>query len=446
MLLRPMALMGLAACAAGTRGAGIATGSAPDAAALRRDVAWLADDAREGRGTGTPGGDSAAAWLARRHRALGLQPIVRPATCTPAADRAACAPGFLQPFTARLTFRGAPADAAHDPGGRAVKAMPTQNVVAMIPGSDPVLRHQYVVIGAHYDHLGRMPDFSRDPEARDAIRNGADDNASGTAVILELARLLARRPVARSVVIVHFGAEELGLFGSQWFVEHAPMPLDSVQVMLNFDMVGRLRDDKLMVYGTATASELPAAVTGANVAPAFRLTAIGDGFGPSDHSSFFAKDVPVLHFFTDLHDQYHRADDDLSLIDAAGMARVAAYAERIVRDVGDRPARLTFQRAAQPTTAMGTRSTGGVYFGSVPDMSAEGPGMRISGVRAGSPADKAGLRAGDVIVEFAGVAVTDLYTYTDALGTRKPGDTVPVVVLRDGRRVTLTATLAARGQ
>ncbi|MCU0627724.1 MAG: M28 family peptidase [Gemmatimonadaceae bacterium] len=224
------------------------------------------------------------------------------------------------------------------------------------------------------------------------------------------------------------------------------MPLDSVQLMLNFDMVGRLRDDKLMVYGTATASELPQLVTGENVAPAFRLTAIGDGFGPSDHSSFFAKDIPVLHFFTDLHDQYHRADDDVALINAGGMARVAAYAERIVRRVGDQPARLTFQRAAQPTAQMGTRSTGGVYFGSVPDMSAEVQGMRLSGVRPGSPADKAGLKAGDVVIEFAGVKVTDLYTYTDALGTKKPGDTVQVIVLRDGQRVTLQAVLGRRGE
>ena len=181
------------------------------------------------------------------------------------------------------------------------------------------------------------------------------------------------------------------------------------------------------------AAELPALVTAQNVAPAFRLTAIGDGFGPSDHSSFYGKGVPVLHFFTDLHDQYHRAEDKTELVNAGGMARITAYAERIVREVGDRPARLTFQAAAAPTAQMGSRSTGGVYFGSVPDMGSDAKGMRISGVRPGSPADKAGLRTGDVIVEFAGVAVTDLYTYTDALGTTKPGQTVPVVVERDGK-------------
>ncbi len=437
-MLRPMALVMVTACAAVPRGDRLPTGNAPDSVALKRDVAWLADDAREGRGTGAPGGDSAAHWLARRHAALGTVP----AACAPTP----CATGYLQPFTARITFRGAPADAAHDAGGRAVRAMPTQNVVAIIPGTDPVLRNQYVVIGAHYDHLGRMPDFSRDPEARDVIRNGADDNASGTAVILELARLIKRAPLKRSVIVAHFGAEELGLIGSGWFVEHAPVPLDAVQLMLNFDMVGRLRDDKLMVYGTATAAELPALVTAQNVAPAFRLTAIGDGFGPSDHSSFYGKGVPVLHFFTDLHDQYHRAEDKADLVNAGGMARITAYAERIVREVGDRPARLTFQAAAAPTAQMGSRSTGGVYFGSVPDMGSDAKGMRISGVRPGSPADKAGLRTGDVIVEFAGVAVTDLYTYTDALGTTKPGQTVPVVVERDGKRITLQATLTTRGQ
>jgi aminopeptidase YwaD len=396
----------------------------PDADRLQRDIAWLADDRLEGRGTGTAGNDSAAAWLARRHAMLGLRPV--------APD------GYLQRFVARS------AQMAHD--GRST-GLPTQNVVAVVPGRDPALRGEYVVIGAHFDHLGRSAIGAMDPEARDAVRNGADDNASGTAAVLELARLFAARPARRSIVVTHFSGEELGLLGSQWFVDHAPLPLDSVVAMVNFDMVGRLRNEKLIVYGVATARELPGIVDEANVAPRLAISAVGDGFGPSDHSSFHAKGIPVLHFFTDLHDDYHRATDDVERIDAAGEARVVAVAERVVRAVADRAHRLTPVRAAAPAPMAAGRAGSDVYLGSIPDMSAgEVPGLRLSGVRAGSPADAAGLRAGDVIVELGGRVVKDLYAYSEALYSNRPGDRVEIAYLRDGRRQVASVTLGKRGQ
>jgi len=415
----------LAACAGGRGGrGGLAAFARADSAAILRDVAHLASDSLEGRATGSAGNDSAAAYIARRLERLGLR-------------------AELQRFTARS------AAAAHSglPG-----ELPTQNVVAIIPGSDPALRGQYVVLGAHYDHLGRWTFGALDPDAGAVIHNGADDNASGTAAVLELARLLSRRPPGRSVVVALFSGEELGLLGSQYLVDHFPVPLDSVVAMLNFDMVGRMRDRKLVVYGTATAAELPAIVDSANQRAArgagrepLVLTATGDGFGSSDHSSFYAKDLPVLHFFTNVHDDYHRASDDVERIDAGGAARVVELAERVVREVGDRPARLTFTRTAAAPRMM-SGGGGGAYFGSVPDMAAgEVKGMRISGVTPGSPADKAGLKAGDVIVSFGGVEVTELYSYTDALRAKQPGDVVEVVVLRNGERVTLTATLGRRG-
>jgi hypothetical protein len=397
----------------------------PTADRILRDVAWLADDRLEGRGTGTPGNDSTAAWLARRHAALGLRPL---------GD----ANGYLQPFVARS------AQMAHE--GQ-VDGLATQNVVALVPGRDPALRGEYVVIGAHFDHLGRSPAHAMDPEARDAVRNGADDNASGTAAVLELARLLAARPARRSVVVAHFSGEELGLLGSQWFVDHPPVPLDSAVAMVNFDMVGRLRNEKLIVYGVATARELPAIVDSANVSPRLAISAVGDGFGPSDQSSFYARGVPVLHFFTDLHDDYHRASDDVEKINASGEARVVALAERVVRAIADRPAPLTPVRMAASAPAAGGRVGSNVYLGSVPDMSAgDTPGLRLTGVRPGSPADAAGLRAGDVIVALGGRAVKDLYTYSDALYAHQPGDRVDIVLLRDGERRTITATLGRRGQ
>ena len=259
--------------------------------------------------------------------------------------------------------------------------------------------------------------------------------------------MFAARPARRAILVAHFSGEELGLLGSQWFVDHPPVPLDSVAAMVNFDMVGRLRNDKLIVYGVGTARELPALVDSANVAPRLVISAVGDGFGPSDQSSFYAKGIPVLHFFTDLHDDYHRATDDVEKINAEGEARVVAIAERVVRAIADRPARLTPGRIAASAPVAGAREGSNVYLGSIPDMSAgDTPGLRLSGVRAGSPADVAGLRAGDVIVSLGGRPVKDLYSYSDALYAHKPGDRVDIELLRNGVRQTAAVTLGTRGQ
>lgn len=413
--------------------------SGADSAALLRDVAYLASDALEGRGTGTPGNDSAATYIARRFRQLALLPFevgtasgIRPES--PAPDRNDAR--YFQPFLAR------PAAAAH---AGLPASMRAQNVVALLPGRDAALRDEYVVIGAHYDHLGHGAFGAADPTAGSAIRNGADDNASGTAAVLELARLLAERRPRRSVIFALFSGEELGLLGSSHFVDQPPVPLARVRAMLNFDMVGRLRDDRLIVYGVATATELPAIVDSAVAGTGLVVRGIGDGFGPSDHSSFYGKDIPVLHFFTDLHDDYHRATDDVPHVNAGGIARVVNAAERVVREIADRPAALTFVRVAAPAGTMSSRQGSNVYLGSVPDMAAgEIEGLRLSGVRAGSPADWGGLRAGDVVVELGGRPVKDLYTYTDALYANQPGDSVRIVVLRGAERLTLTVTLGRR--
>ena len=254
-------------CHHGTRVApDSAVGSASsDTARIRADIVYLASDALEGRGTGTPGNDSAAAYLAREYARLGLTKIER-ATSVPEmrAGVRECVVGrasYLQYFSARS------AAAAHAglPG-----ELPTQNVIAMQPGTDPALRSQYVVIGAHYDHLGRSSFNALDPEAKDAIRHGADDNASGTAAVLELARRFHAAPARRSIIFVNFSGEELGDLGSEYFVDNPPVPLDSIDAMLNFDMVGRLRNDKLIVYGVTTATEMRGIVDSANVGAAAR--------------------------------------------------------------------------------------------------------------------------------------------------------------------------------
>ena len=433
-LVPALALVG-ATSACQTTSPLLRAGAEPDTGLMMRDVRLLSSDALEGRGTGTPGNDSARVFIARRFTDLRLRPVLAESGCASMT----CAPTFVQPFTARMS-------GAERHGLRA--SLATANVAAVIEGSDPQLKGQIVVLGAHYDHLGRQAFGARDPNLPDAIRNGADDNASGVAAVLELARLLRRNPPKRSIALVTFSAEELGLLGSEYFVSHSPFPLDSVQAMLNFDMVGRLRDDKLMVYGTATATELPAVVTGANTGAPFRLNAVGDGEGPSDHAAFYRKNIPVLHFFTDAHEDYHKSTDDADKINGAGMRRVVAYAERITRALADRPSRLTFVRAPATASRTGPSSRAGPqpWLGSVPDMGAsEIPGLRLSSVTAGSPADKAGLRPGDVVVELAGQPVVDLQSYSDALYSRKPGDVVAVVVRRGAERLTLSVTLGQRG-
>jgi Zn-dependent M28 family amino/carboxypeptidase len=391
----------------------------PDSLRIRRDVEYLASPALGGRLTGTPGNDSAAAYIAREYARLDLTPL--------SID-------FQQRFTARPPAHNAPSP-----------SLPTQNVMALLVGSDPKLREEFVVIGAHFDHLGRSTDGALDPDDRTGVRLGADDNASGTAAVMELARIFSRRPIKRSIIFANFSGEEEGLLGSAYMVDHMPVTLDSISAMVNFDMVGRMKNDHLIVYGVSTATEMLQILDSANMKVRLKVSGQGDGFGPSDHSSFYAKDIPVLHFFTDLHDDYHRTSDTPEKINAAGEAQVVALAEEVVRSIGNRPSKLTYVRVAAPVQATSSQGSD-VYLGSIPDMAgSDTPGLRLTGIRAGSPADIAGLKAGDVIVVFDGKPVKDLYEYSNALYARKPGDEVDIVVMRDGKRVTVRAKLGKRG-
>jgi len=432
-----LSLLALAACHSSPPPVGPDARVAPDTVAIRRDVEHLASDALEGRGTGTAGNDSAAAYIARRFGSLHLATLPNGCQGSNGALQVRCDQKYFQPFIARS------AAAAH---AGLPSELPSQNVVALLRGSDPALANEYVVIGAHFDHLGRSGASALDPDSAQAIRNGADDNASGTSAVMELARLLSRRAPRRSVIFVTFSGEELGLLGSQRFVENAPVPTDRMVAMLNFDMVGRLRNERLIVYGVETATEMRGLVDSSAAGTGLEIRGVGDGFGPSDHSSFYARGIPVLHFFTDLHEDYHRATDDAHKVSAAGIGRIAALAERIVRSIADRDARLTPVRTSRPAPVSTSGRARDVYLGSIPDMSAPDiPGVRLTGVRGDSPADKAGLRAGDIIVEFDGKPVKDLYQYTEAMQARQPGDTVKIIVLREGARVEVTATLGRRG-
>jgi aminopeptidase YwaD len=330
-----------------------------------------------------------------------------------------------------------------------------RNVVALLPGSNPLLRDEYVIVGAHYDHLGTGGEGSLAPDSR-AVHNGADDNASGTAAVVEIARALASGATPdRNVLFIAFTGEERGLWGSAHFVAEPTVDLASAIAMINLDMVGRVVDDNLTVFGFGTAGEWDEVVDAANASIEAPLTIAKapDGFGPSDHSSFHAEGLPVLHMFSNTHEDYHRPSDDWPKINEDGLDRVveltAAVTRRLASGGADAVA-LTPVQMEQPAppnaSSSSSSSSGGYgpYLGTIPDMTPRDFGLRLTGVREGSPAEEGGLRAGDVVVEFDGREITDIYAYTYALQDKEPGDEVEIVVERDGERVTLTAVLGER--
>ena len=324
----------------------------------------------------------------------------------------------------------------------------TRNVLALLPGAgkpaepaagvaaiDP---REVVILGAHYDHLGYGGENSTAPGEK-AIHHGADDNASGTAMLLEVARRLAAAgPLPRAVLFIAFSGEERGLLGSGHYAANAVLPLSDTVAMVNLDMVGRLVDDKVIVHGTGTGTGLEALVD--RLVAEHGLTAAKEpgGFGPSDHASFYAKKVPVLHVFTGSHGDYHRPSDTADKINVAGMEKLTALVTAIVRDLATRPDRPAYVEVAAPAFARGGDRP---YFGSIPDFGNPGNGYSISGVAKDSPAAKGGLRGGDRIVRVGSSAIANLEDFDSALRKHKGGDTVPVVVARDGAEVTLDVTL-----
>ncbi|MCK9539670.1 M20/M25/M40 family metallo-hydrolase [Dokdonella sp.] len=324
----------------------------------------------------------------------------------------------------------------------------TRNVIGLLPGRG-ALANQYVVVGAHYDHLGWGGRGSFKPDLH-AIHNGADDNASGVAGMLCAARLLkaAQAPAGdrRSLVFAGFSAEEIGLGGSAWFVRHPPVgEIGDIVAMINLDMVGRMRNHELNVLGADSSKAWAGLIEAANrAAPEVKIAAGGDGYGPSDQSSFYAAGVPVVHLFTGAHEQYHAPEDDVALLNMAGGAQVT----RITAALADglrTAARPDHVRTSAPVS--GDSRGYGAYFGSVPDysaMQATSGGVRLSDVRPDSPAEKGGVRKGDVIIGMAGVTIDNLYDMTYVLREHKAGDTIDVVLLRDGEQQRLRVTLAQR--
>jgi hypothetical protein len=322
---------------------------------------------------------------------------------------------------------------------------PTQNVAGILRGSDPQIAAEAVVIGAHYDHLGLGERNSLAPSQAGKVHAGADDNASGTSVLLEMMRVLAarRKELKRSVVFLAFSGEELGLLGSAYYTKHPLWPLEKTAAMLNLDMVGRPRDNKLYVGGMGTSPVFNEIVNKAN-ATGLQLSFQQSGYGSSDHSSFYVKNVPVLFFFSGLHSDYHKPSDTPEKIQFTDAARVGDLAMRCAVEIANRNDRPQFVRVQEAPPGVTGGAGYGAYFGSIPDMGEEVKGVKFADVRDGSPAAQAGLKAGDILVEFAGKPIQNLYDMTYALRAHKPGEEVMVTVLRGHERLTVNVKLAQR--
>ena len=343
----------------------------------------------------------------------------------------------LKPRTAVLTGWKAEGQASVELIKTEVK-----NVVAVIEGQGE-LAEETVVIGAHYDHVGFGGQNSLAPGVKD-VHNGADDNGSGTVSLIELARRFGARkePLKRRVVFIAFTAEEMGLIGSDRYCKEPMFPLDKTIAMINMDMVGRLKEEKLIVYGTGTSPHWKGQLERLNGASKFELVMKPEGFGPSDQSSFYAKKIPVLHFFTGTHSEYHRPGDDWNLINYDGMARVVDMIEQVTLETVQSAEKPQYVEVKGSGDQAQQRSGGSrPYFGSIPDFGNETPGYALSGVSPGSPADKGGLKGGDVIVEFGKQKITGLDDFDLALRKFKAGEEVEIIVLRKDERVKLKVTL-----
>ncbi|MCA9040485.1 MAG: M20/M25/M40 family metallo-hydrolase [Planctomycetaceae bacterium] len=323
------------------------------------------------------------------------------------------------------------------------------NVAGYLPGHGPHAE-EAIVIGAHYDHLGYGGAGSLAGGVT-AIHNGADDNASGTAALLEMARRIATRRslLPRRVIFIAFTAEERGLLGSDYYVEHPLYPLEKTVAMLNFDMVGNLQEDQLTVYGTGTAKEFDALVESANESTKLKLNKIEGVMGASDHYSFFRHDIPCFHFFSGFTQEYHTPSDDFETLNIAGMEKIIQFSLNLFDNVVQLESAPEYVKTEKPESHMGRG--GMAYLGVLPNYTADVKGLLLNGVKEKSPAETAGLKGGDIITKFGEITVSDIQGLADGLRQYKPRETITVIVKRkkpdseETEEVSLKVTLGDAG-
>lgn len=382
---------------------------------IKQDVAFLADDKLEGRQTGTDGAKEAAKFMISRFEKMGLSPK--------GTD------GFYQSFTfkpkahphAKVTYTDTSADSTTT----------GFNVLAYIDNK----AENTIIIGAHYDHLGFGEEGSLYRGDSIQIHNGADDNASGIGVLLNLADKLKNTNTNNNYLFMGFSGEEMGLLGSNYFVKNPTVDLSKVNYMINMDMVGRLKENKtLAVYGTGTSAIWSQTINSLNTD--FKLVEKESGVGPSDHTSFYLSDIPVLHFFTGQHEDYHKPSDDAHLLNYDGMYQISDFIYSIISDLDDND-KLSFKKTKNETKK-GTSFK--VTLGVIPDYLYDGKGMRIDGVTDDRPAHKAGILKGDIVMKMGEIKVEGMMDYVKSLGKFEKGATTKVVVLRDGKEVEVEVT------
>jgi hypothetical protein len=376
---------------------------------IQEDVAYLASDKLEGRQTGTKGEKEAANYIQKRFKELGLSPKGTN--------------GFLQPFTF-MPKTSPHGEVKFDINGDGT--ITGNNVLGYIDNN----AKNTVIIGAHYDHLGFGGEGSLYRDSIKAIHNGADDNASGVAVMLNIAAKLKNKNSQNNYLFMAFSGEEMGLLGSNYFVKNPTLDLKKVSYMINMDMVGRLKKDSaLAVYGTGTSPIFKQVLKAHN--DAFKLIQRASGIGPSDHTSFYLADIPVLHFFTGQHEDYHKPGDDSEKLNYKGMQNISTYLFAIISDL-DNNGKLTFRKTKNESEETPRFKVG---LGVIPDYLFDGKGMRIDGISEDKPAQKAGLQKGDIVIKLGDALVVDMMSYMKALATYKKADQTKVVVKRAGEEV-----------
>ncbi len=325
----------------------------------------------------------------------------------------------------------------------------TQNVVGLLRGIDPEMSKEYIVIGAHYDHLGMggPESGSRKPDTT-AVHNGADDNASGVAAILEAIEKLAaiKNTLKRSIIFVAFGAEEMGLLGSNYFVDNPPVPIKDIIFMINLDMIGRIDPNKkaLTAYGTGTAEGLSELVTKVfSVSDtSYKVNESPEGYGPTDHASFYGKDISVVSFFGIVHDDYHTPEDDIEFLNFEGIKFLSNIVTDIVMEFSQMPEKLAFKEAGPKSVQQSHRTNLKATLGIMPDFAnSDIEGLRASAVTKGKPGAIAGMKKGDVIIAINGKKVSDIYEYMDRMMEFVPGDRIYVDVMRGDNKVILIVDL-----
>ncbi len=385
----------------------------PKPVSLQEDVAFLASDALSGRETGSAGELLAAEYLKGRMADLGLAPKGNAGT-------------FYQTFTFKPK-KDPHSEIQYAAGDSTITGT---NVIGYLDNKAA----NTIVIGAHYDHLGMGGEGSLYREGT-AIHNGADDNASGVGLLLRLADTLQGIDRGNNYLFIAFSGEEMGLLGSNYFVKNPTIDLAKVDYMLNMDMVGRLREDQtLAVSGTGTSPIWGQVLNATN--PGFKLVLDESGVGPSDHTSFYLQDIPVLHFFTGQHEDYHKPSDDSEKLNYEGMQKIGAYIVAVIGELDDDP-KLTFKKTKNASEEVPRFK---VALGVVPDYLFDGKGMRIDGISEGKAAQKAGLQKGDIVLQLGDSAVVDMMSYMRALSTFEEGNSTNVIVDRKGEKMLVPVT------